>query len=143
VKAISFGFCLKQSCSECVTTQARPLQRKTIMFRKTIIALLAIGVVGLVSPTIASARGGGFGGFRGGGWRGGGWGGYGLGLGIGLAAPYAYGGYGYPYAGYGYPVGFPYSPSYYFNDDGGGCYLVRQRVMTRYGWRVRRVQVCG
>ena len=25
----------------------------------------------------------------------------------------------------------------------GGCYLVRRRVMTRYGWRIRRVQVCG
>jgi hypothetical protein len=24
----------------------------------------------------------------------------------------------------------------------GGCYLVRQRVMTRYGWRIRRVQIC-
>lgn len=25
----------------------------------------------------------------------------------------------------------------------GGCYLVRQRVMTHYGWRVQRVEVCG
>jgi hypothetical protein len=47
-----------------------------------------------------------------------------------LYGPYAYGGYGYPY-GYG---------GYY---DDGGCYLIRQRVMTRYGWRLRRVQVCG
>jgi len=24
----------------------------------------------------------------------------------------------------------------------GDCYLVRKRVMTPYGWRVRRIQVC-
>ena len=106
------------------------------MLRKTIIALFAVAAVGLVSPSVASARGGGgfhvgghggggfHGGFRGGGFRGGGFGGFGL------YGPYAYGGYGYPY-GYG---------GYY--DDGGGCYLVRQRVMTPYGPRLRRVQVC-
>jgi hypothetical protein len=22
------------------------------------------------------------------------------------------------------------------------CYLVRQRIHTRYGWRIRRVQIC-
>jgi hypothetical protein len=43
------------------------------------------------------------------------------------------GGYGYPY-GYG---------GYYDDYYNGGCYLIRQRVMTRYGWRVRRVQVCN
>ena len=26
--------------------------------------------------------------------------------------------------------------------DEGVCYVVRQRVMTRYGWRIRRVNVC-
>jgi hypothetical protein len=105
------------------------------MLRKTIIALFAVAAVGLVSPSVASARGGGgfhggghggggfHGGFRGGGFRGGGFGGFGL------YGPYAYGGYGYPYS-YG---------GYY---DDGGCYLIRQRVMTRYGWRLRRVQVC-
>ena len=99
------------------------------MLRKTMIALFAVAAVGLVSPSVAFARGGhggggfhggghGGGGFHGGGFRGGGFGAY-------------YGGYGYPY-GYG---------GYYYND--GGCYLVRQRVLTRYGWRLRRVQVCG
>jgi hypothetical protein len=92
------------------------------------------------SSTAALARGGGGGGghgggggggrggggFRGGGFRGGG---FGLGLGLGLYGPYGYG-YGYPY-GYG---------GYY--DDEGGCYLVRRRVMTPRGWRIRRVQVC-
>ena len=54
-----------------------------------------------------------------------------IGLGLGLAE--AYGAYGYPY-GYGYD-------SYAYDD--GGCYLVRRRVMTPYGWRLRRVQVCN
>jgi hypothetical protein len=82
-------------------------------------------------------RGGGFGGFRGGGFRGAGLG-VGLGLGLGLVAgPYGYyGGYGYPYGGYGYPYG------YTGYDDEGGCYLVRRRILTPYGWRIRRVQVC-
>lgn len=125
-----------------------------MMFRNTIIALCGVAAVGLLSPTVASARpgghggggarvavhggGGGGGGFRGGGgYRGGrGPGGAGVvagavGLGLGLAAaPYAYGGYGYN----------PGYDSYAY--DNGGCYLVRQRVMTPYGWRLRRVQVC-
>jgi hypothetical protein len=112
-----------------------------MMFRKTIIALFAVAAVGLVSPTIASARGGGghgggggFHGGGGGGFHGGGGGfrGAGLGVGLGLGLAGAYGAYGYPY-GYGYD-------SYAY--DNGGCYLVRRRVMTPYGWRLRRVQVC-
>ena len=100
------------------------------MLKKMIIALFAIAAIGLVSPTMASARGG----FHGGGFHGGGFRGAGIaagvvGLGLGLAtAPYAYGGYPYGYDSYAY--------------DNGGCYLVRQRVMTPYGWRLRRVQVC-
>ena len=42
-------------------------------------------------------------------------------------------------AGNGYPYGYS---GYYDNDDEGGCYLVRRRVMTLYGWRIRRVQIC-
>ena len=73
------------------------------------------------SSTSALARGGGGGrgGFRGGGFRGAG---VGLGLGLGL----------YPY----------YSGYYPYYGDAGVCYAVRQRVMTRYGWRIRRVSVC-
>jgi hypothetical protein len=41
------------------------------------------------------------------------------------------------YDGY-YP--YAYNDDYY---DDGGCYVVRRRVHTRYGWRVRRVEVCG
>jgi hypothetical protein len=96
------------------------------MLRKTVIALLAVLLIGL-SPTGAMARGGfgghgfggfhggfGGGGFRGGGFRGGGWGGpaFGiLGLGVGLGLAGAYGGWGYPY-GYGYG-GYPGYASYF------------------------------
>jgi hypothetical protein len=76
------------------------------------------------STTSALARGGGGGGgrgFGGGGFRGGGFRGGGF-------------GFGYPYYGYG-----GYWP--YYGDE-GVCYTVRQRVKTRYGWRIRRVSVC-
>ncbi len=81
------------------------------------------------STTSALARGGGGrgfggGGFRGGGFRGGGFRGGGFGFGLGLYPYYGYGGY-WPYYG-----------------DEGVCYAVRQRVKTRYGWRIRRVSVC-
>ena len=112
------------------------------MLRKTIIALFAVASIGMLAPGVASARGGGSGGggghgggFGGGGFHGGGFGlgGFGLGLGYGLYGPYGYyGDYGYPYYAYG--------DSYY---DDGGCYVVRRRVHTPYGWRIRPVQVCG
>jgi len=89
------------------------------------------------------------GGYRsGGGYRGGGgFGGAGIaagaiGFGLGLAAaPY---GYGYGYDGYGDDYGYGYGNAGYdsYAYDNGGCYLVRRRVMTPYGWRLRRVQVC-
>jgi len=111
------------------------------MLRKTIIALFAIASIGALAPGAALARGGhgggGFhGGFHGGGFHGGrgfGLGGVGLGLGYGLYGPYGYyGDYGYPY--------YAHDDRFY---DGDGCYVVRQRVHTRYGWRIRPVQVCG
>ena len=48
------------------------------------------------------------------------------------------GGFGFyaPY-GYGYPYG--YIPYY---GDAGVCYEERQRVKTRYGWRLRRTSIC-
>lgn len=94
------------------------------------IALFCIYCFGLIgtsavvlgaSTTSALARGGRGGGFRGGGFRGGGF------------------GFGGPYYGYAYPPAY-YGGSYY---DEGACYLVRRRVMTPYGWRVRRVRVCS
>jgi hypothetical protein len=42
--------------------------------------------------------------------------------------------------------GYPYYDDYYYNDgyyNDGGCYLVRRRVLTQNGWRIRRVQVCA
>jgi hypothetical protein len=73
------------------------------MLKKTIIGLFAVAAIGMLSPNVASARGG----FHGGGFHGGGFhGGFGgaglaagaIGLGLGLAAaPYAYG-YGIPTA---------------------------------------------
>jgi hypothetical protein len=93
------------------------------MLRKTILALMAVGAIGIGSTSGVLARGGGGhggGGFHGGGFHGGGFG-------------FGYGGY---YGGYGYP----YYGGYY--DDGEGCYLVRRRVMTGHGWRIRRVEIC-
>jgi hypothetical protein len=128
---------------------------RTILTRGlALIAMLCIYGVSLIgasalvlgaSSTAAFARGGGGGGrgggggfrgggggFRGGGggFRGGGFRGAGLGLGLGLGL---YGAYGYPY-GYG-----GYYPYY---EDAGVCYVVRRRVLTPYGWRIRRVSVC-
>jgi hypothetical protein len=61
------------------------LEGRVVMLRKTVIALLAVASVGLVSPTMALARGGGggghgggFGGGMGGGFHGGGFGGGGF-----------------------------------------------------------------
>jgi hypothetical protein len=86
------------------------------MLRNAIIALVALGAVGAVSPPPASARGGfhHFGGFHHGG--------------FGFYAPF---GYGYPYGGY-----IPYE------GDLGVCYETQQRVKTRYGWRIRRTSIC-
>jgi hypothetical protein len=146
---------------------------ETVMLRKTVIALFAVASIGMLAPGAASARGGGGGGgggghgggmggggmhgggfggggfhgggFHGGGFHGGGFhnafhhgrgfgvGAFGLGLGYGLYDPYDY------YADYGYPY-YADGDSYY---DDGGCYVVRRRVHTPYGWRIRPVQVCG
>jgi hypothetical protein len=100
--------------------------------RKVIIGLLALAVMALTAPSAVFAHGGGHGGgghgggghFGGGGFRGGGFRGRGRGFGF-----YDYGGY------------YPYDYGTYYGDE--GCYLVRRRVKTRHGWRVRRVEVCG
>jgi hypothetical protein len=44
-------------------------------------------------------------------------------------------GFGPYYSGYD-----PYAYNDYYDD---GCYVVRRRVLTRYGWRIRPVQLCG
>jgi hypothetical protein len=100
-----------------------------------ILILLAVTAAGLGTVTGASARGGGGhgggfhggSGFHGGGFHRGGFGGYG------------FGGY---YGGYygGYPYAYPYAYGGYENE--GSCYLVRRRIATRHGMRIRRVEVC-
>jgi hypothetical protein len=54
---------------------------------------------------------------------------------------FVFGAFAGPYAYYD-----DYYP-YYVNDDTyydeSGCYIVRQRVHTRHGWRIRPVQICG
>ena len=110
------------------------------MFRYVTMVLATAAMAALFVPGEASARGG----FHGGGFHGGGFhGGFG-GFhhhGFGFAPGFALGfGFGAPYGYYGYPG---YDP-YYADGDGydGGCYLVRRRVLTHYGWRRRTVQVC-
>lgn len=135
--------------------------------RKTIIALFALAAVGLVQPTVASARGGGGGGHGGGfggggGFHGGGGGGF-HGGGFGGGGFHG-GGFHGGFAGNGFRGGrfhggfhrrafvglgfgsyydgyYPYAYNDYYDDD--GCYVVRRRVHTSYGWRVRPVRVCG
>ena len=51
-------------------------------------------------------------------------------------------GYGPGY--YGRPYGYYGGPAYVSAPVGpGGCYWQRQRFWDGYGWRIRRVQVCG
>lgn len=116
------------------------------MLRKTFLAIATIAAVGALAPSAAFAfgHGGGGGGhfggggghFGGGGFHGGGFhrgfgvGAFGLGVGLG------YGLYGPGYYGYGYPV----YDDYYADET--NCYVVRRHVHTRYGWRIRPVEVC-
>src|ERR1700738_3521751 len=98
-------------------------------------ALLCIYTLGILgasallleaTSTSAFARGG----FHGGGFHGGGFHGF-------------HGGYGLGYYPYPYPYPYGYYGGYYPDEgDAGVCYSVRQRVRTRYGWRIRRVSVC-
>ena len=82
------------------------------------------------------------------GWRRGfGYGGLALGL---AAAPYYYNNYGYPYDdtyydNYAYGDGYSnqYGDGYYVNEDQDTNCYVKRRVQTRYGWRLRTVNVCG
>lgn len=108
------------------------------MLRKVMLAALAVVAVGLSKPQAAQAGGGHGWGHGGGVWgHGGHWHGGGFWPGFGIGAGY-YGGY-YGYGPYYYGPG----PAYYSEDGGyGGCYVVRKRVMTPSGWRIRRVDVC-
>jgi hypothetical protein len=45
--------------------------------------------------------------------------------------------------GFGGGGGYPASFGGNYAEGGGDCHLVAHRVMTRHGWRIRRVQVCS
>jgi hypothetical protein len=104
------------------------------MLPNTSIAIVTLAMIGLASPTGASARGGG-----------GGTevaafpaeaaftrpdlasaGADSAGAGFGFLGPNVYGDYHYYYGDY----------------DESGCSLVARQILSRYGWRSRRVQVC-
>lgn len=89
------------------------------MLRKMLLAIAVLFAVGAAMPTDASARW--HGGWHGGGWHGG-W----------------HRGWGWRRPGWGW--GFYAAPAYY--GYYGGCWQVR-RVVTPWGWRWRRVWVCG
>jgi hypothetical protein len=136
--------------------------------RKAIAALFTLAVLGLAQPALARGGGGGghgggggghgfggggghfggggfhgfggggFHGFAGGGFHGGGF--HGGGFHGRFAGRHRFIGFGFgPYAYYdGY---YPYDYNDYYED--GSCRIIRRRVMTHYGWRVRHVEVCG
>ena len=115
--------------------------------RKTVVALMALAAIGLAGSTGALARGGGGGGGgHGGGGGGGGHFGGGGGFHGGGPGGFHGGGFHDGFRGHGFiglGVGpFPYDSYYYDNDEEGGCYLVRRRVHTHHGWRIRRFEVC-
>jgi hypothetical protein len=109
------------------------LDEKGEVMRKTLMALAAIAtlaVSAVASPANAQR-------------------GFGAGLAAGviggaivggaIAGPgYYYGPGYYPGPRYGY-----YGPGYAAGDYYGGCYWQRQRFWDGYGWRIRRVRVCG
>jgi len=114
------------------------------MTPKTIATLLILSAFATTGANLASAQGSGFGGsgFKGGGFHGGGGGNFrgrsshGTGFhGRGFVGYGLVDGYGSGYDN-GYADWHGISPGY---DE---CPLVRQRVMTRDGWRVRMVPIC-
>jgi hypothetical protein len=122
------------------------------MMRKTLLALVALAAIGFGSTAaFAHGPGGGMGGHMGG------MGGHMGGMGGGHFGGGHFGGghFGGHFGGFhgGFHrhdfVGFGFGPSYYGgypyydNYDDEGCYLVRRRVLTPYGWRIRRVEVCS
>ncbi len=114
-----------------IVTRSLAVMALLCMYGFSLVGASALLLGASTTPALArgGGRGGGFGGFRGGGFRGGGFRGRGFrgagfGFGLGLYPYYGYGGY-WPYYG-----------------DEGVCYAVRQRVLTRYGWRIRRVSIC-
>jgi hypothetical protein len=122
--------------AECGTFRRRHrFDEKGEAMRKTLIALAAIAtlaVSAVAAPAPAHAQRG-VGAAIAGGLIGGAI------VGGAIAGP-GYYGPGYYGPGYGY-----YGPRAYVADPGyyGDCYWQRQRFWDGYGWRIRRVRVCG
>jgi hypothetical protein len=94
-------------------------------------------------PVAAGFRGGNFAGYRGGYHHGFRHRGFPLAAAAVVGAGLGYGLYG-PYGYYnGYDDGYPYYANYGYDYGDGGCYVVQQRVLTPYGWRLQPVQVCN
>jgi hypothetical protein len=121
-------------------TQNRKTHRNILIRGLAAVVLFgvyAFGMLGasalVLGASAALARGGG-----GGGGHGGGGGGHGFGGG-----GHGFGGHGLRSGGFGFGFYPGYYDGYYpYYEDETSCYVVRQRVMTRHGWRVRRVEVC-
>jgi hypothetical protein len=118
-----------------------------MMLRKAMMAVTAVAVLSLMSPTDASARGGfGGGGFHGGGFHGGGWGGGGWHGGGGgwRGGGWRGGGWGWggpALIGAGIGLGIAsvgWGPGWGWGDP---CVRPRQ-VWTSWGWRTVPVNVC-
>jgi hypothetical protein len=108
--------------------------RKVQAMRKTLVALAAVATLAVSAVAAPAHAQRGFGAGLAAGVIGGAI------VGGALAAPRYYGpGYGYYGPGYGYYGG----PAYVGDDYYGGCVWQRQRFWDGYGWRVRRVRVCG
>jgi hypothetical protein len=95
---------------------------------KTFTALMAAAAMAVAAVSVpgkAEAR-----------WRGGG-----VAAGVigGIAAGALIAGASRPYYGPGYGY-YGYGPSYAY---GPGCWWRRERFWDGYGWRIRRVRVCG
>ena len=102
------------------------------MFRNDILAAAAFLAIGFCAPAAEARSGYGHGGghYYSGGYRSSPW----VGPLFGLET---YAAYGYPY---GYDNVYGYPGNYHLRD--GGCYVTRERVRTRHGWRVQSIDVC-
>jgi hypothetical protein len=110
--------------------QSRKLERKVKAMKRTMMALAAaatLAVSALTMPAPAHAQRG-----LAAGVAGGIIGGAIVGGAIANSPPPGY------YGGPAYVAGPGYGPGY-----DGGCYWQRQRFWDGYGWRIRRVRVCG
>ncbi|MFC0240123.1 hypothetical protein [Rhodopseudomonas telluris] len=107
--------------------------RKAVM---GLVAATALGVAAIGAPAPAQAHDG-----------------FGVGLAAGLLGGAIVGGaFAGPHYYYGYGPSYYYAPApvyapgpAYVVDPGyyGSCYWQRQRFWDGYGWRIRRVRVCG